>query len=125
MKMAFTVPVEIQLMRNWEPRSRPSIGDLNVDTPIPSMTKLFPGAAAIGTENMIVTIEGATRVQPSWAALRVGLTIEGQPFSDPRPGLIFLGKAGIPTCIIHLPVMAGEKSLMFRGWHTLLLRTVL
>jgi hypothetical protein len=86
--------------------------------------KLHPGAAAEGTEEMYVTVERATRIAPDWCSFNAALTIEGVPFCTPRPGVIYLREAAIPSCVIHLPVMAGKGNRMFKGWHTLLFRAI-
>jgi hypothetical protein len=114
--------VELQLMRDWQPRSRPTQGWFNLGEPEPALVKLVPGAAAYGTELMVVTLEGATRIDKYWAALRVSLMIEGTGFPGPRPSLVYLGESDMPTGIVHFPRMALDDSKMFGGWHSLLLR---
>jgi hypothetical protein len=116
------VAIEAQLMRDWSPRSRPTVGYLNVGDPEPSRIKLVPGAAAVGTELMIVTFEGATRVDQFWVAYRVGLSIEGTAYPGPRPGVVFLGLSDTYTDAVHFPRASTNNSHMFGGWHSLLVR---
>lgn len=117
------VPVEIQLMREMAPRSRPSRGYL--DSENPTETKLYPGTDAFGMETMVAKLEGFVRSLPLWANLQASFTIDGMRFSDPRPGILWLAVADIPTCIIHFPIMAGDMNPKFSGLHTLMIRTVL
>lgn len=111
--------VEVQLMRDMKPRSRPSYGTLFVGEPRPSQLLLLPGAAATGMETILVTIEGATRVQPSWCALRATFTIDGTGFLEPRPGYLYLGGMDVYSMVIHFPVL-GNPGTHFGGLHTLL-----
>lgn len=120
--------LEVQLMRTvgdlWLPRSRPSRGYLHLGDNEASYTKLYPGAAAEGMEEMVAVVEGATRILPTCASLRASLRIENIPFGDARPGIVFLGVTDYYTCIIHFPIVAGNDNKMFRGFHSLQMRLV-
>ena len=59
-----------------------------------------------------------------WASARVGVTIDGTLISDTLPVMWFLGVAAQPSGVIHYPVIAGADNRMYRGHHTLLMRTV-
>lgn len=122
------LPIELQLMRTvgseWLPRSRPSRGYLNLGEGGPSHIKLYPGAAAEAMENMIVTLDEATRILSSWASVKAVFQIDGQPFGEPRPGFVFLGLTDYYTGIIHFPIVANDSNKMFRGFHSLQMRVV-
>lgn len=120
------VQVEMQLLRDWEPRSRPSRGEVHIGEalPTPDVVKLYPGAAAVGMEQLLVYVENATRVGFMWAAARVGLTIDGTLIGEPRPIMWWLGVSDIPSGVVHFPVIAGNENLMYKGRHTLLVRSV-
>lgn len=119
------VPVEVQLMRDWQPRSRPTRGvyRLGVGGHAPDLVKLTPGAVAIGHEMMLVSFENASRVGLSWVTARVGLSIDGTYIGEPRPAMWHLGASGVFSGVVHFPVVAGNDNLMFKGHHSLLLRT--
>lgn len=118
--------VEFQLLRDWEPRSRPSRGEVHIGEglPTPDVVKLYQGAAAVGMESMFVYVENATRVSVMWATARVGVTLDGTLIGEPRPVMWWLGLSDSASGVIHYPVIAGNDNLMFKGRHTLLLRTV-
>ena len=116
--------IELQLMKDWQPRSRPTVGWLNLGDPEPTTTKLVPGAAAVSTELMVVTLEGATRVDKWWATFRASLMIEGTGYPGPRPGIVYLGLSNAPTGSIHFARSAKDNHPMFAGWHSLLVRLV-
>lgn len=121
---SYAYNIEMQLMKDWQPRSRPSQGLLDVGSGLPTHTKLYPGAAAVEMEHMIATIEGATRIGALWAVLRVAVTIDGVPLGEPRPGIVYLGGSDVATGIVHFPVVAGNDNKMYRGFHSLLMRVV-
>ena len=119
--------IEVQLMRDWQPRSRPTRGTITVGegTPTPDTVKLYPGAAAVGSEMMLVYFENNTRSGQDWVSSRVALTIDGTHIGEPRPALFWIGGySDIVTGIVHFPVVAGYDNLMYRGHHSLLLRIV-
>lgn len=114
--------LELQLMRDWQPRSRPSAYEVEIGNPDPVFCKLVPGAAAEGMETMFAVIEGLSRVGERWCTARVALTIDRTQFGEPRPVMFYLGESSAPTGIVHYPVLAGDGNKMFRGHHSLLVR---
>lgn len=120
------VPVEVQLLRDWKPRSRPTNGffDWNPQlgmTFAPNLIKLANGSQSDGTENLIVGIRNPQRIAPSWMLLQVTFEIESVPMSEFRPGVLYLGETDTPSCVVHFPVMASQG--IYSGFHSVLLRT--
>jgi hypothetical protein len=118
------IPLEVQLMRDWSPRSRPSPGELLLGESTPSFVKLFPGAAAMGTEEMLAIIEDATRWDMSWCRAIVSFRIDGIQFAEPRPTSIYLGPSPEWSGIVHFPRMATGRNKLLSGVHSMLLRCV-
>lgn len=118
------VALELQLLRNWQPRSRPSKGVLDTDDGHESWTKLYPGAEANDSEEILIHITGAKQYLPQWITFAAELTIDGQRFSEPRPGTVYTGVSDIPTAIVHFPIVAKWTDRKFGGMHTLLVRRV-
>lgn len=116
------VDVEIQLLRDWLPRSRPSRGSFELGSGTVWFTKLYPGSAANGHEEMLVRVEAATRVGQEWCVMRIGLIIDGMELGETRPGMLYLGGTDIPSCVIHFPIVAGPTNRMYSGRHTILMR---
>lgn len=87
-------------------------------------TLLSPGAAAESHEQMLVTLEQATRTDHLVASVWVGVTIDGVQLGSPRPGLVYLGRFDGPTCAVHFPRVAKSINHMFRGYHVVLLRVI-
>lgn len=116
------VNVEIQLMRNWRPRSRPTIGRIAVGETNPQHTVLFPGSAAMDTEQMLVTIDRATRISKNVIGFYASLTIDRVPIGDVRPGNVWWGPSDVPTGIVHFPDLTDHAR--FSGWHSLRLRWI-
>lgn len=113
----------MQLMREWQPRSRPTHGFVTLgEGPVSDPTVLVPGAAASGMEQMIVNLSNVTRVDKLWARVNAFLQIDGNGFPGPRPGLVYLGPSEIWTGAIHFPRVALDGHPLLGGWHTLLLR---
>lgn len=118
------IPLEVQLMRDWNPRSRPSPGILLLGESHPSFVKLFPGAGAMGTEDMLAIVEDVTRWDISWCRALVSFRIDGLTFAEPRPTSIYLGPSPEWSGIVHFPRMATGGNIMLSGVHSLLLRCV-
>lgn len=115
--------IELQLMREWQPRSRPTHGVVSIgEGPVSDPTVLVPGAAASGMEQMIITLSRGTRVDKLWATVQAFLQIDGNGFPGPRQGLVYLGTSDIWTGAIHFPRVALDGHPVLGGWHTLLMR---
>lgn len=117
------IPIELQLMRDMKPRSRPSRGVMYLGEPRASQILLSPGAAAVGMESMVVTLENAVRTLPTWCAMRVSFTIDGTGFLEPRPGWMTLDFSDIYSLVVHFPVL-GNPGTHFGGQHTVFGRRV-
>jgi hypothetical protein len=116
------VPVEVQLLRDMLPRSRPSVGIVTLGTPEYSYIKMYPGSASIANEVMIVRFECATRIGHLWASARVTFRIDGVVYGNARPIQFFLGSSDVWSGVSHFPLMSGRNNEMFAGHHTILMR---
>jgi len=121
--VANEVPVEMQLLRDWKPRSRPSRGVLQIDGG-ETFTVLMPGADAVGMERMEVLVSGCVRTEPFWVVMRITLLIEGVVLTGARPGMMYLRETDVPSCVVNWPIVAPKTNRMYAGHHTLLMRTV-
>jgi hypothetical protein len=116
------IPVEVQLMREMLPRSRPSVGIVTLGSAEPAHIKLYPGAAAISNEVMIARFEGATRIGHLWASARASFRIDGVVYGAARPIQFYLGTSDVWSGVTHFPLMSGQNNEMFSGHHTILMR---
>lgn len=116
------IDVEFQLMRDWQPRSRPSMGQINV--PGKTWAVLYPGAGSVGMERMAAVVTQAARISEKWLTYQVGLEIEGVPMGPSRPGVLYLGASDMPSGVVHFPAFSTFDNEMYRGIHSLLVRAV-
>lgn len=116
------VAVETQLLQDMEPRSRPSRGFISIADPLePCYVKLFPGAAALGSEQMTAVFQGAMRISRNWFTLQACVMIDGMKLSDWRPLYLFYGVTDIWSGVCYFPMM-GKSGTTFGGIHSLTIR---
>ena len=118
------IPVEVQLLRDMEPRTRPSPGLMSLGENTESHIIAYPGAASNGAERIVVTLRNARRITLAWATLQATFSIEGLTFCDFRPLYVFLGITDIWSGICYFPVMSGAGNRTFSGLHSLCIRAI-
>jgi len=122
------IDVEAQLLKDWQPFTRPTRWSGGLSSFEPGITivfKLFPGSASNG-EHITASIHHLGMVAERWAIIQALISVDGILAPTARPGQLYIDSdewhTGGWSCIIHFPVMSHTPPTS--GVYSLLLRTV-
>jgi hypothetical protein len=123
-----SIDLQAQVLRDGRPLTAPTYwsgGLKSFEQGETATWKLFPGAANNG-EVVVVTVHHAGHPYPHWASVHAMIAVDGIPWPEPLPGLLYVGGtpflSGVP-CVIAYPIMSEHANL--NGLHTLLIRSII
>jgi hypothetical protein len=116
-------PVEVQLLRDMEPRTRPCEGWMSGDIGRTTHMILTPGAGSDDYDRIDVDLKTTGDLR-SWRSVLASFRINGVPYGDARPGMVWMGIYSYPSCFIHYPIMSGTRNRVFAGMHVMTVRYI-
>lgn len=118
---------ELQLLRNWDPRSRITVGELHhsyLSRDKTDSVLLMPAIPQDSGREMLVEMRRPQSTYAGWLTFDIRLRIDGICLSSWQPTELYIGNMPLkdqrPISVVHFPVVAAHTHPVFGGRHSLL-----